>query len=538
MQTDLNAFLWRDGDFTPELAVDIKSGVYRPDTSIPPSCGCWVRPIEDVYLPEWFGVKADGETDDTDGLQAALDVISYVGGGKLVIKKTPVISRPLVYSPSRAIGSSIVGSDLLFARLPVLEIVGQGDCQIIASAPMATMFKVTYGETSPAPNQCQIENVGFNGRGLASFGIFSEWPLGTSIKRCRIFDVDTGVRIYGRGGAHIADNLIRAKTGVSITRGGDSVIERNHIFLKGPAGSTRTAVYFGAWSGNSRATDNTIQAETTDNVDHANTRGVWMDGWSKDIIGSNIAKGVRDITIKGNEFHGIQTCVVADADTQDLNVGVCTVKVIDNHVMQGWWGNTQLIYARNAVSLTIDNNTFNVVGNGSVGRSAVQIEHCKTVDVKENKISNVQDINAILVTGWCTDVRIEENQFVDAVLSPDAVIYVGDATNIKIRRNRFKQSYVHTPLCVTEAGASGAENDFSENDIDTTFATPYWTANPNTVAQRIETSMWYPTDASRGAWRKGDKVYLMTPTPGGSVGYVCTTGGAPGVWKGFGTTAP
>jgi hypothetical protein len=37
-----------------------------------------------------------------------------------------------------------------------------------------------------------------------------------------------------------------------------------------------------------------------------------------------------------------------------------------------------------------------------------------------------------------------------------------------------------------------------------------------------------------GTWLKGDKFYLTNPTAGGYIGYICTVGGSPGTWKGFG----
>jgi hypothetical protein len=37
-----------------------------------------------------------------------------------------------------------------------------------------------------------------------------------------------------------------------------------------------------------------------------------------------------------------------------------------------------------------------------------------------------------------------------------------------------------------------------------------------------------------GSWSKGDIIYNTNPTPGGYVGWICTTSGTPGTWKGFG----
>lgn len=40
-----------------------------------------------------------------------------------------------------------------------------------------------------------------------------------------------------------------------------------------------------------------------------------------------------------------------------------------------------------------------------------------------------------------------------------------------------------------------------------------------------------------GTWNQGDIVYNTAPSAGGTVGWVCTTGGSPGTWKTFGSIA-
>jgi hypothetical protein len=41
-----------------------------------------------------------------------------------------------------------------------------------------------------------------------------------------------------------------------------------------------------------------------------------------------------------------------------------------------------------------------------------------------------------------------------------------------------------------------------------------------------------------GTWLRGDRVDNLNPSAGGYVGWVCTTGGTPGTWKGFGAIEP
>lgn len=52
---------------------------------------------------------------------------------------------------------------------------------------------------------------------------------------------------------------------------------------------------------------------------------------------------------------------------------------------------------------------------------------------------------------------------------------------------------------------------------------------------RSDLEKGYDTAApTTGTWRVGDKVWNQSPTPGGYIGWVCTTEGTPGTWRGFG----
>jgi len=56
-------------------------------------------------------------------------------------------------------------------------------------------------------------------------------------------------------------------------------------------------------------------------------------------------------------------------------------------------------------------------------------------------------------------------------------------------------------------------------------------------------AVWEPNNYTRITrprkvmWKQGDIVFNTAPTAGGSVGWVCTTGGTPGTWKTFGAIA-
>lgn len=64
------------------------------------------------------------------------------------------------------------------------------------------------------------------------------------------------------------------------------------------------------------------------------------------------------------------------------------------------------------------------------------------------------------------------------------------------------------------------------------------------VLQREEHNSWNPrsvwggfSTTTSGTWAVGDRVLNNAPTPGGNIGWVCTTAGSPGTFKTYGTVA-
>lgn len=77
-------FEWRGGDLSREVAHDPQQGVYVAPASQPTgSAGAWGRRVEGLVSAGWFGVVADGSTDDTAAMKAALNWMNSHGGSVL-----------------------------------------------------------------------------------------------------------------------------------------------------------------------------------------------------------------------------------------------------------------------------------------------------------------------------------------------------------------------------------------------------------------------------------------------------------------------
>ena len=45
--------------------------------------------------------------------------------------------------------------------------------------------------------------------------------------------------------------------------------------------------------------------------------------------------------------------------------------------------------------------------------------------------------------------------------------------------------------------------------------------------------MYRNSTPNSGAWKQGDKIINSIPSPGTYEGWICTTSGTPGTWKGY-----
>ncbi|NTF54428.1 hypothetical protein G6L12_05905 [Agrobacterium rhizogenes] len=107
-------FIWRTGDFSTQIAADTAEGIYLKANAISATLGAWVRQgewIVDGLNSKWFGVVADGTTDDTAAIQAAVNFAGFLGRGVVLlpagnIKTTAVVNILSNYVKIRGAGMS------------------------------------------------------------------------------------------------------------------------------------------------------------------------------------------------------------------------------------------------------------------------------------------------------------------------------------------------------------------------------------------------------------------------------------------------
>lgn len=208
---------------------------------------------------------------------------------------------------------------------------------------------------------------------------------------------------------------------------------------------------------------------------------------------------------------------------------------------------------------------------GGVGDIGIYVLNCEGFAVRGNLIRSSAD-HGIAFSGCSGLGAINGNE----IISPAAagIISIGAAQaslSITIHENEVfgsnsvgitAENVAYLSLQnnlvkdVIDGGAAGQRGyrvggtsgtpiaEIKNNTALGTFATGQYTLSGAGIGITYEGgNTWNPRDAwsfaapTTGTWGRGDKVYNTAPTPGGNVGWVCTTAGTPGTWKSFGTIA-
>lgn len=80
------SFIWREGNYSTEIADDVQEAVFIKADGISASAGAWVRNDDwrgRGLLLDWFGAVGNGTTDDTVALQAAVNLASDLSVGSV-----------------------------------------------------------------------------------------------------------------------------------------------------------------------------------------------------------------------------------------------------------------------------------------------------------------------------------------------------------------------------------------------------------------------------------------------------------------------
>ena len=79
-------FIFDDSDLSSEVTADALQGIYVPPLATTGSNGAWVRNFDGPIMAHWFGLNADGTTDDTTAFNAAFSLADTLGKSHVHIR--------------------------------------------------------------------------------------------------------------------------------------------------------------------------------------------------------------------------------------------------------------------------------------------------------------------------------------------------------------------------------------------------------------------------------------------------------------------
>lgn len=238
--------------------------------------------------------------------------------------------------------------------------------------------------------------------------------------------------------------------------------------------------------------------------------------------------------------------IISSRDELNLYVNGTYITVSKNTVDNSGWVTNYLsaLYIERSIFVLIEGNMFNEV-------SRLYVLDCISTNIIGNQFTNMY-LYGIYLDNISGDIVISSNGFTDVYASVTAVAIYVAAQGVRpvtivgngLYRGSKSASAVNTygvfsanPLQgYTNISVSG--NSFKINAGTEAYASSsstvfcYYYEEPTGDRVFLSPNGSYPTS---GTWQQGDRVVIQSPTAGGYIGYVCTTAGTSGTWKGYGT---
>lgn len=502
------------GDIAAAAVPDL-SGIYAPLTSGGKGV---VRQDSLAFNVKDYGAEGDGSTDDTAAIQAAINAASVAGGTVFFPAGTYCISSQLTVS---AASSSIppAGADgIQFSEVSVVHFTSAGLATIKATAAMSAMVRYTFDapDSDPAPHFSSIVGLGFDGNDLATSGLYFEWTIHTRVEGNRFWNLTNGITIEGFGVSTITSNAFLCSRGVNILNGGDNHIEHNDFFFPG---ANSYGIYCGYWSGNTTVVGNVFSRESVVGTLYA----LYLDGAS-----SPESEEIRNLCVRGNEFHGMTAGVYANPDASARNIYACSIT--DNHLILSSAANSTLANLTKCDDFIITGNWIGRWQESDGTAAGIILSDCQRTVIQGNQFTRFS--SSALTMAGCQDTLISGNTFNDCGKggATTPIIYVsGSNFRAVIVENKFIQfSAAYGQVGVEEAVGTGSV--IAQRNTFVTVGQPYKRSNSSMMRSED-----YGTSApASGTYNVGDLRWNTSPTAGGTMGWVCTTAGSPGTWKTFG----
>ncbi len=474
-----------------------------------------------------FGAVGDGIADDTAAIQAAINAAVTNKGTVTFTNGLYKITATLSVSGScyfRATGT-LDGVEVR-QTVPTLPFFSVTSSYVIFSD---LQFVYTAESIASATNKV-IDIVGTSGARLSNISVTRCSFFGTSTNRVR-----TGISAQYVDTLFITDCSFTNCYRYAVNTASCTAVLLSENTFTSCSGDTNGSVY----QDDTEATYTVSKNVTIDNNSFIGCRRcVYLNATVNTRISNNIVKS----PVGGTFFTclGAVPFIGGYLYVQDL--------IISKNSIDGNSGLLGFGNINSTIGLSVVSNYFNYLAGG-----IIMSESYGSII---GNIFNGATFGISLSAGayTTTSLTISDNSFIDIYSASGTPALIGISTSnpgvvarIVISGNTSATTSQITAAVKNyygiNAGGAGTQsisisnNDFSA--VTNTQLRPSTTANSYTfyttdnLGYRTYTAIGGAAPTT-GTWTVGTKVLVQTPTAGGYIGYVCTTAGTPGTWKGYG----
>lgn len=538
-----------------------------------------------------YGMVCDGTTDDTAAFAAA----RTAGYGKLLVLPAgtcmidPTTLSSAISIQGQGIGKTILKANASVAATAVLNSNSAAvsgielrdftlDVNRAANGGNAFLSGVRVGDPAAGGNtssrfimervrvtgsaQHNVQLIRHTGARVSNSELDDHSTFGIVLFRACLDCVVEGNYIHTtQAGAYGIASDDRS-TDSTTSESGRRVVIANNTLEGGGAGVTAIDVEGGL---SHAVTGNTIRDWTTYGIDinSSNADSVPDASSNFNVVAGNAISGIGNAGA-GINIEGSGNVVANNAITSGGAIGIqqqipnentlgAKNNVISGNTITANAGAGILVYA--ADGLVIANNVLSdvthygirlvalaagsgggAISNVSVTGNLVRSTLYSAIAVESNT-NNISEVNVVGNTVIDWDTAAASTRYgLELAKGAGTVSNVALRSNMLIKTGATGLVGVRIPASVTGVALSGnTAINLTTNFSDASAAEAKTYNRGNTWNQK---EVYGTAAPATGTWAVGDIVWNSAPAAGGTLGWVCTTGGSPGTWKAFGGIAP
>lgn len=531
-----------------------------------------------IYNVKAFGAKGDGVTDDTLAIQSTIDDAEINGGVVYLPDGTYLVSQITVSNSVRflsfgkaTIKHSVFVGDMISIQGTGIEVSfdglffdGNNSAQVTESTN--SIIEVRAVGTKTAPMYVNVTDCEFRNQCFASINFYSDLGFGTGqeyiyvdnsrfyggnegnssiydpkyisvndgaigeITRC-IFDLQRSATQFGISG------VVFASTNPAITALGSIIISECEFRGLGRyAANSLGAIDIYIFAQNITITDNKFYDSTASPIKtKTNSKNILISGNEIE----NVINGAPGINVSGNT-----TTTVYDSF------------IVQNNIIKNTGGSgiiVQSIVGLIYTDIIISGNELSTIGN-----RGIEMHYCSRALVIDNILKSISSLGMWFVN--CSGHFTISRNILYTVGSFGIYGDTGDSGLSVIASNNQIFASTKYGIYFDSVDTLTLSHNISDSIVNSSGSVGYYVANVSNAViignQTINSttgiqitsvnpiieqnnswngSQFYGTAApTTGTWKVGDKVWQTVPVAAGYTGFVCTTAGTPGTWKGFG----